>query len=66
MLENMNDEDRFKTTYNICNDVLKGVAEGSVKLEGRSGFCLVRVSFLDRDVYKLGLLLTRLSFWLRY
>ena len=45
MLENMNDEDRFKTTYNICNDVLKGVAEGSVRLEGRSAFCLLRVSF---------------------
>ena len=42
MLENMNDEDRFKTTYNICNDVLKGVAEGSVRLEGRSAFCLLR------------------------
>ena len=53
MLENMNDEDRFKTTYNICNDVLKGVAEGSVKLEGRSGFCLVRVSFLDGNLYEL-------------
>ena len=59
MLENMNDEDRFKTTYNICNDVLKGVAEGNVRLEGRSAFCLLRVSLFSVICwqFKTGILL---------
>ena len=32
MLENMNDEQRFQTTYRLCQDVLGGVVEDSIKL----------------------------------
>lgn len=34
MLENMNDEDRFQTTYRLCQDVLNGVVEGQVRIKG--------------------------------
>ena len=33
MLEHMNDEQRFQTTYKLCQDILNGCVEGSVKLD---------------------------------
>ncbi len=43
MLENMNDEHRFQLTYRLCQDVLNGVVEGQVVLDGReNSFCLLQ------------------------
>ena len=36
MLENMNDEQRFQTTYRLCQDVLGGVVEDSIKITPES------------------------------
>ena len=36
MLENMNDEQRFQTTYRLCQDILGGVVEGAVSLSPAS------------------------------
>ena len=42
MLENMNDEQRFQTTYRLCQDVLNGVVEGQVRLGPAESFCLLQ------------------------
>ena len=36
MLENMNDEQRFQTTYRLCQDVLGGVVEDNIKITPES------------------------------
>ncbi len=33
MLEHMTDEDRFQTTYRLCQDILNGAVEGQVKID---------------------------------
>lgn len=43
MLENMNDEERFHTTYRLCQDVLNGAVEGHVSLDDKS-YGLLQVS----------------------
>ena len=42
MLESMTDEERFQTTYRLCQDVLNSVAEGNLKLDEDS-FGLLQV-----------------------
>ena len=36
MLENMDDEHRFKTTYKLCQDILNGVVDGHLKISPAS------------------------------
>eukprot|EP00092_Neocalanus_flemingeri_P019653 GFUD01021285.1.p1 GENE.GFUD01021285.1~~GFUD01021285.1.p1 ORF type:complete len:1759 (-),score=675.16 GFUD01021285.1:47-5323(-) len=54
MLENMNDEQRFQTTYRLCQDILGGVVEGTVSLSPAS-MPLLRDTFycLASDSIKL-------------
>lgn len=42
MLEHMSDEHRFQTTYKLCQDILGGCVEGTVKLTGHSSYELLQ------------------------
>merc|ERR1712142_1080569 len=54
MLENMNDEQRFQTTYRLCQDILGGVVEGTVSLSSASMLLLKDTFFcLASDAIKL-------------
>ena len=54
MLENMNDEQKFQITYKLCQDVLGGVVEDSIKLTPAS-YPLLKDTFhvLASDAIKL-------------
>ena len=60
MLESMSDEQRFQTTYRLCQDVLGGVVEGTLPVNAAS-LPLLRDTFacLSSDQIKLQSLKTR-------
>ena len=60
MLDNMTDEQRFQTTYRLCQDVLGGVVEGGVQA-GEASLALLKDTFqcLSSDHIKLQSLKTR-------
>jgi condensin-2 complex subunit D3 len=55
MMEHMSDEHRFQTTYKLCQDILNGCVEGSVKLNGTSAYELLQdtLACLASDEIKL-------------
>ena len=55
MMDHMNDENRFQTTYKLCQEILNGVVEGSVDLKNSSAFELLQdtLSCLASDEIKL-------------
>ena len=62
MLENMNDEQRFQTTYRLCQDVLGGVVEDNIKLTPASLPVLKDTFFvLASDAIKLASLKSKAS-----
>ena len=60
MLENMDDEHRFKTTYKLCQDILNGVVEENIKISP-SSLPLIQDAFhcLSSDAIKLASLKTK-------
>ena len=62
MLENMNDEQRFQTTYRLCQDVLGGVVEDNIKITPASVPLLKDTFFiLASDAIKLASLKSKAS-----
>ena len=59
--DHMNDENRFQTTYKLCQEILNGVVEGSVDLKNSSAFELLQdtLSCLASDEIKLASLKVR-------
>ena len=55
MMEHMNDDHRFETTYKLCKDILNGVVEGTVNLKNPSAYELLKdtLECLASDEIKL-------------